>query len=222
MSLNKPYREISELPETIPPFPLGSVVLLPGNHLPLNIFEPRYLQMTDDSLRSNRLIGIIQPTQAQTSDAMSSELELVGCVGRITQFAESGDGRYAITLTGVARFRILHEMNTTTAYRNWRVTYDNYIDDLRQEPLISGTGREELLRMLRMFEQSRGLTIDKSTIEGATDANLINALSMQMQFKPKEKQALLEAIDVRARADILIAIAELEMAESSGAPIRLQ
>ena len=222
MSVNKPYQHISELSSVIPVFPLENVLLLPQSQLPLNIFEPRYLSMIDDAVSSDRLIGLIQPVQDQTRLSTVPVLESIGCVGRITQFGETGDGRYMITLTGVTRFTILQELELVKTYRRCRVSYDAYGQDLQKLSAASNVDRIEILRMLKLFKQSRGLRIDKDAIEKTPDSVLINALSMQMQFKLGERQALLEAKDIEARAAILIGIAELEFAEMSGTRTGLQ
>lgn len=221
MSLNKPYRTIAELPATLPVFPLEGVILLPMSRLPLNIFEPRYIAMADDALRGHRLIGIIQPSVTEAPTQQIPKLESVGCVGRITQFGETGDGRYGLTLTGVARFQIVQELESITPYRQCGVSYEVFANDLSPGTAAS-PGRAQLLETLKMFEESRGLQIDWSSIEEAPDLMLVDALSMNMQFNPKEKQALLEATSADMRAEILAAFAELELAEKSGVPTRLQ
>src|SRR5512141_1167890 len=130
MPTNAEYRGPGDLPEVIPVFPLPGALLLPRGQMPLNIFEPRYLAMIDDCLRDgHRLIGMIQPDGSQAGRADEPPLFKVGCVGRITQLAESGDGRYLIELTGVARFRIEQELPVKTEYRQFRVTYTPFVDD---------------------------------------------------------------------------------------------
>ena len=222
MSLNRPYERISELPEIIPVFPLEGILLLPGAELPLNIFEPRYLEMVDVALGTHRLIGMIQPTPDPETKGGATNLESVGCLGRITQISESGDGRYSLTLTGISRFRTIQEINVESPFRQMRVSFAEFASDLAEVDIDAIAVRSELTRMLKMFEQTRGLKIDWRSISDTRDDVVINALAMTMQFAQSEKQALLEADSIKSRADILTAIAEQEMAAQAGATTRLQ
>lgn len=222
MTINCPYKNSSELPEIISVFPLESVLLLPRTQLPLRIFEPRYLAMTDAAIGSHRLIGMIQPAEDADSTIATPSLEPVGCLGRITKFAETGDNRYMLTLTGICRFRVVRERASVTPYRVCHVNFDGFAGDFSETETVGGMDRGSLNRMLKLFEEGRGLKIDWGTIGKTTDETLVNALSMQMPFGRREKQALLEAPDFLARADILVAIAEMELAQKSGASSRLQ
>jgi Lon protease-like protein len=222
MGINQPYLEIRELPDVIPVFPLSGVLLLPKRELPLNIFEPRYLAMTDDVLRTHRLVGMIQPRGDESPSSLTPQLQDIGCLGRITQFAESGDGRYFLTLTGIARFEIETEVDADTLYRLFRVQYDRYLNDLSTATSDTALTESDVSRLVKLFEQARGFKIDKRAIEGVSIAEVIDAFSMKIQFGLKEKQALLEASDVTSRGEMLAAIAEMEVADKSGTPRKLQ
>jgi uncharacterized protein len=216
MPTNAVYRGAADLPGTIPVFPLPGALLLPRGQMPLNIFEPRYLEMVDDSLRDgHRLIGVIQPdtTQADTDDKPS--LFKVGCVGRITQLAETGDGRYLIQLTGIARFRIEAELDVATAYRQCRVTYALFADDFIARKGEEAVDRKALLDALSAFLKANDLKADWEGIEKAPNEALVNALAMMSPYGPAEKQALLEAPDLKTRAEILVAVTEIELAKAA-------
>ena len=216
MPMNAEYRGPIELPENIPVFPLPGALLLPRGQIPLNIFEPRYLAMVDDALRDgHRLIGMIQPDPAHPGAPNRPNLYRIGCVGRITQLAESGDGRYLIELTGVARFRIEEELTVITAYRQCRVTYAPFSDDFiarKGEELVD---REALLVALRDFLKANDLKADWEGIEKAPNEALVNALSMMSPYGAPEKQALLEARDLKTRAEVLVALTEIELAKKN-------
>jgi Lon protease-like protein len=216
MPMNAQYRGPIDLPEVIPVFPLPGALLLPRGQMPLNIFEPRYLALVDDSLRDgHRLIGMIQPDAAQQGPAEKPALYKVGCVGRITQLAESGDGRYLLELTGVSRFRIAQELGVKTAYRQCRVTYAPFADDFIPRKGESAVDRTALLRTLGDFLKANDLKADWEGIENAPNEALVNALAMMSPYGPAEKQALLEAPDLKTRAEILIAITEIELAKKN-------
>jgi len=217
MPVNAPYRGPDALPDVIPVFPLPGALLLPRGQMPLNIFEPRYLAMFDDALRSGqRLIGMIQPDPSHPGpDESKPHLFQVGCVGRITQFAESGDGRYLVHLTGVARFRVEDELSTTTAYRQCKVTYQPFIDDFTARKGEDEVDREALLRALSAFLKANKLKADWEGIENAPNEALVNALAMMSPYDAAEKQALLEAPDLKTRAEILVAVTEIELAKTN-------
>ena len=186
MPINIEYRGPADLPEIIPVFPLPGALLLPRGQMPLNIFEPRYLSMVDDSFRDgHRLIGMIQPDVTHSPNEARPVLFRVGCVGRITQLAESGDGRYILELTGVSRFRVVEE-----------------------------------LEVLTDFLKANNLKVDWEGIESAPNEALVNALAMMSPYGPAEKQAMLEAPDLKTRAEILIAVTEMDLAKkrTSGDP----
>ena len=203
------------LPETIPIFPLTGVLLLPRGRLPLNIFEPRYLAMVDDALADrHRLIGMIQPEGADPGPPAKPSLYRVGCVGRITQFAETGDDRYLIQLTGVARFRLVEELGVATAYRQCRVAYAPFADDFTPRKGEEAVDRDTLLEALKAFLDANKLRADWEDIENAPNEALVNALAMMSPYGPAEKQAMLEAPDLKTRAEILVAATEIELANT--------
>ncbi len=215
MPMNARYHSPAEMPATLAVFPLPGALLLPRGQMPLNIFEPRYVAMIDDALRSShRLIGMIQPdvTRPVVSD-MRPPLSKVGCAGRITQLAESGDGRYLIELTGVARFRIEEELSVTTAYRQCRITYEPFADDFIARKGEDTVDRDAVLTALRGFLKANDLKADWRGIDDASNEALVNALAMMSPYGPAEKQMLLEAADLKTRAEVLIAITEIELAK---------
>ncbi|QKV19870.1 LON peptidase substrate-binding domain-containing protein [Oricola thermophila] len=212
---NVTYRTARDLPETVPVFPLAGALLLPGGQMPLNVFEPRYLEMVDAVLRGNRLIGMIQP---QFSGACENpdkpELCAVGCLGRLASFAETGDGRYLISLHGVCRFRVAEELAVRTPYRQCRIT--PFISDLDDSPDAGASvDREELLRVFRAYLEANDLEADWESVRRAGNDTLVNALSMMSPYGPAEKQALLEAPDLKSRAETLIAITEMALARDN-------
>jgi uncharacterized protein len=216
MPMNMTYRGPDDLPDVIPVFPLPGALLLPRGQMPLNIFEPRYLAMVDDALRSGyRLIGMIQPDSAHPgSDQHKPHLFRVGCIGRMTQFAESGDGRYLIQLTGIARFRVEEELAVATDYRQCRVTYRPFVDDFTARKGEAEVDRTSLLRALSAFLEANNLKADWKGIENAPNEALVNALAMMSPYDTAEKQAMLEAPDLKRRAEILIAVTEIGLAKS--------
>jgi Lon protease-like protein len=221
MPMNADYRGPIDLPATIPVFPLPGALLLPRGQMPLNIFEPRYLAMIDDALRDgHRLIGMIQPDPAHGAEALGGPadkppLYKTGCVGRITQLAESGDGRYLIELTGVARFRVEQELPVATAYRQCRVTFAPFAGDFIARKGENEVDRKALLRALADFMKANNLKADWEDIEKAPNEALVNALAMMSPYGPAEKQALLEAPDLKTRAELLVAITEIELAKKN-------
>jgi uncharacterized protein len=215
MPMNASYMGPGDLPAVIPVFPLAGALLLPRGQMPLNIFEPRYLVMIDDALRSGqRLIGMIQPDSATESDEHPN-LYKIGCIGRLTQFTESGDGRYLIQLTGVARFRIEEELPVATPYRQCRVSYAPFAGDFSPREGEDEVDREALLHALADFLKANNLKADWDGIENAPNEALVNALAMMSPYGSAEKQALLEAPDLKTRAEILVAITEMELAKNA-------
>ena len=216
MPMNVVYRGSADLPEVIPVFPLAGALLLPRGQMPLNIFEPRYLAMIDDSLRDGRrLIGMIQPDATHPGPDDKPNLFKVGCVGRITQIAETGDGRYLLQLTGIARFRIEEELNVATAYRQCRVDWVPFADDFIARKGEEAVDRKSLLVALSAFLKANNLKTDWEGIESAPNEALVNALAMMSPYGAAEKQALLEAPDLKSRAEILIAATEIELAKKT-------
>jgi len=215
MPMNAVYRGPGELPPVIPVFPLPGALLLPRGQMPLNIFEPRYLAMVDDALADrHRLIGMIQPDTAHPGPDDKPNLYKIGCVGRITQLAETGDGRYLIELTGVARFRIVEEARVLTPYRQCRVEYRAFADDFVARRGEEAVDRNALLKALAGFLKANKLNADWDGIEKAPNEALVNALAMMSPYGAAEKQAMLEAPDLKTRAEILVALTEIELAKS--------
>jgi len=224
MSINAIYKGPDDLPGVIAIFPLPGSLLLPRGQMPLNIFESRYLAMIDDVMRSGlRLIGMIQPDPTHPGpDQAKPHLFRVGCAGRITQLAESGDGRYLIQLTGVARFRIEEELAVMTPYRQCRVTYQSFLADFTARKGEDEVDRKALLRTLADFLKANNLKADWDGIENAPNEALVNALAMMSPYGPAEKQALLEAPDLKTRAEILVAVTEIELARGKTGETPLQ
>ena len=214
--MNVHYRDPQELPETIPVFSLAGALLLPRAQMPLNIFEPRYLAMTDDAMKGTRLIGMIQPDDKKAASPAGPAMYATGCAGRITQYAESGDGRYLITLTGVARFRVQEELSVTTPYRQCRVDFATFKDDLVPRAGEAAVDREQLLQTLRDYLKANNLQADWQDINQAPTEALVNGLAMMSPYGAREKQALLEAPDLKSRAEVLIALTEMALAKSDG------
>src|SRR5262245_42124585 len=214
MPMNAVYDGPADLAAVIPVFPLPGALLLPRGQMPLNIFEPRYLAMVDDALRTgHRLIGVIQPDSAHPGSNDKPALFKVGCVGRITQIAETGDGRYLLQLTGIARFRIDEELPVSTLYRQCRVSYAPFADDFVARKGEDEVDRASLLRALTDFLKANNLKADWEGIENAPNEALVNALAMMSPYGTVEKQALLEAPDLKTRAEILVAVTEIELAK---------
>ncbi|MXQ08507.1 ATP-dependent protease [Alphaproteobacteria bacterium GH1-50] len=203
----------ADLPETIPVFPLPGALLLPRARLPLHIFEPRYLAMLDDALKSpQRLIGMIQPRDGSREGAPS--LHAIGCAGRVTAFSETEDGRYMITLSGVSRFRVVQEVDGFTPYRRCAVNWDSFSRDTGAVEHDPGFNRDSFFRLLGRYFESEGLQTDWDSLKDAEDELLLNSLSMLCPFEPEDKQALLEAPSLSTRRETLVTL--LEFALRSG------
>ena len=196
-----------DLPNIIPVFPLAGALLLPRARLPLNLFEPRYLQMFDDALKTdNRLIGMVQPNEVEGRDDIG--LHSIGCVGRITQFSETEGGSYMVTLGGVSRFRVLNEVEGFTPYRRCEVSWTGFERDLGDVEDDLVFDRPAFLKKLNKFFEVKGLSADWDTLDDAEDELLINSLSMMMDFDAEEKQALLEAPCLSTRRETLVTLIE--------------
>lgn len=221
MPMNAVYNGPSDLPDVIPVFPLPGALLLPRGQMPLNIFEPRYLAMIDDALAGKRLIGMIQP-DVRHKESARPVLYKVGCVGRITQLAESGDGRYLLELTGIARFEVQEELTVTTPYRQCRVGFARFADDFIARKGEDEVDREAVLTALRDFLKANNLKADWQGIETAPNEALVNALAMMSPYGTPEKQAMLEAKDLKSRAEILVALTEIELAKARTGETPLQ
>jgi Lon protease-like protein len=197
----------TDLPDTISIFPLGGALLLPRARLPLHIFEPRYLQMVEDALKTDeRLIGMIQPNEV--SGRNGTGLQTIGCAGRITQFSETEDGRYMITLGGMSRFRVVNEVEGFSPYRKCDVSWDGFERDLGRDEEDAGFNRENFLDLLGRYFDAQGLSADWDTMKEAEDELLINSLSMMLELDPEDKQALLEAPSLMTRRETLVTLIE--------------
>jgi Lon protease-like protein len=215
---NCSYGCAKDMPSVIPVFPLPAALLLPRADMPLNIFEPRYMAMIDDAIAGDRIVGMVQPDETSAPCARGPALRPVGCAGRIVSFAETGDGRYQVMLTGVARFRVLGEIASDKPYRRCEISVDPFLCDF--QPDQHCVDRSAVLRAFRAYLVAHDLEADWESIGRASSETLVNALAMIAPFGPAEKQALLEAPDLKARAETLVAIAEMTLAE--GGTGRLQ
>ncbi len=201
-----------DLPDVIPIFPLAGALLLPGGRLPLNIFEPRYLNMTAAALAApHRLIGMIQPQDGTTGD--HPEVFATGCAGRMISFGETEDGRYLITLKGIARFRVIDELPLRSGYRRIRASYAEFHDDLAETSRPLSIDRDRLLRALRAYLTHQGVEANWDAIEGTEDSRLVTSLAMMCPFRPSEKQALLEAATLDDRAQVMVTLLEMALLE---------
>ncbi len=214
MSMNPVYRSPMDCPTIFPIFPLPGALLLPRGQMPLNIFEPRYIEMVDHALQTDRIIGMIQPNDNSLS--VTPKLYSVGCAGRITQFAETGDGRYLITLVGIARFKVVEELEPFKLFRQIRASFEPFSKDFLPKAGEEDVDREGVLQALRDFASAIDISIDWEGIEQTPNEALVNALSMMGPFAPRDKQALLEAETLKDRAETLIAITEIELARIAG------
>ena len=209
------YRRAVDLPQVIPVFPLDGALLLPGGELPLRIFEPRYLNMVDDVMAGDRMIGMIQ-TRAGGERARPN-LATVGCAGRITSFNETSDGTYLITLTGVCRFGVGDELPVRTPYRQVRAAFDPFAEDLKDDEAEEAAfDRSRFVKALKVYLNRRELDIDWETAESAPLESLVTSLAMGLPFEPAEKQALLEAPSLAARCDALTALLEIDGMDDTG------
>lgn len=202
-----------DLPQVIPVFPLDGALLLPGGELPLRIFEPRYLNMIDDVMAGDRMIGMIQ---TKGGERARPNLAGVGCAGKITSFNETSDGTYLITLTGICRFAIGDELSVRTPYRQVRAAFDAYAVDLDEDPDALGFDRTRFGRALKTYLNRRELDIDWESAKVAPLDSLVTSLAMGLPFGPSEKQALLEAPSLAARCEALTALLEIDALEDDG------
>lgn len=225
VSIAERYRRPADLPSRLPLFPLRGAILLPGSTLPLNIFEPRYLEMIDDVMSGHRMLGMIQPTGSDAEESPASRdttLRRVGGAGRITSYQELDDGRLAIAVTGVSRFEIVGEAETGKSYRAATVSYDRFASDLTRGLGEERIDRPRLISVLRTYLTENNLDTDWDVIDRAPSEFLINALCVMSPYGPEEKQALLEASDLKTRAEVLIALAEMDLATRGGTGGTLQ
>lgn len=204
----------ADLPQTIPVFPLPGALLLPRSRLPLHLFEPRYLQMFEDALKTNhRLIGMVQPHDGPGG---KDQLHAIGCAGRISQFSETEDGRYMITLAGISRFRIAQEVTGFSPYRKCDVTWDGFERDLGGTEDDTTFNRPQFLDLLNRYFTWKELDTDWDSLKDAEDELLINSLSMLCPFEPEERQALLEAPSLSTRRETLTTLFEFALRGGSG------
>jgi Lon protease-like protein len=208
MSEPEPALTMADLPQVIPLFPLDGALLLPHAGRPLNIFEPRYLNMLDDVMAAERIIGMVQTAPGGARER--PHLAHVGCAGRVTSFGETADGRYLITLTGLCRFRLKDELPSPTPYRQGLVDFAPYAHDLEPRPTDLGEDRQRLMDALTAYLERLGLRIDWGSLYGAPIAHLVDSLAMALPFDHAEQQALLEAEDLDARRETLIALLEID------------
>ena len=195
-----------DLPKTIPVFPLPKAVLLPRSRLPLHIFEPRYLAMVEDCLKTpHRYIGMLQPT------GNDGRLHTIGCAGKLTQFSETEDGRYMITLTGVSRYRIESEVEGFAPYRRFSVQWDGFEKDREVPEQDVSFDRDGFFELLGKFLEDEGLSTDWETLQQADNELLINSLSMMLDFELEDKQALLEAPSLQTRRETLTTLFEFSL-----------
>ena len=207
----------ADLPKSVPIFPLSGALLLPFSHRPLNVFEPRYIELVDAALRGDRLIGLIQPEDtSEESPRGRSPLQAVGCVGRLTHFEESGEGRYFIILEGVTRFRLLHELTVMTPYRQGVISAEEFATDFTRNYGEEAVDREGVVKMMRDYAEFAGIELNWDEINSTATADLVNFCCMVSPYGPAEKQVLLEAPTLQQRAATLIAMTEYEMARGAG------
>ncbi len=203
-----------DLPDTIPVFPLPGALLLPRARLPLHIFEPRYLALIEDVMKTpHRLMGMIQPYDSATGE---TRLHDIGCAGRLTAFSETEDGRYMITLSGISRFRVRHEVEGFTPYRRCEVSWAGFERDRGAVETDPGLQRESFLKLLGRFFEERGLSTDWESLDEAEDELLINSLSMLCPFECEERQALLESPTLVERRETLVTLIEFALHGGSG------
>ena len=189
-----------ELPNIIPVLPLSNFIIFPKTTVPLNIFEPRYIEMIDESMKTNKLIGMIQPKNTKNSQINIPMLHEIGCLGKITSFKETDDGRYMIDLKGIVRFKISKELKTNRQYRECEVDYETYLNDLnKKKEDLNFSDLELIFKDLKSLFEKRGFIINWKALEKQSLDETINALAMASPFSLEEKQALLEAISLNVR-----------------------
>ncbi|KKB78695.1 peptidase S16 [Devosia soli] len=212
----------TDVPDVVPIFPLTGALLLPFSHRPLNIFEPRYLEMVDRALATDRLIGLIQPEDtSEESPQGQVPLHEIGCLGRLTHFEESGDGRYFIILEGVTRFRILEEIKDGAPFRKARISAEGFGADFTHNEGEEAVDRMRFLKMMRDYAEFASIELNWEEIERTGTADLVNFCAMVSPYGPAEKQVLLEAQTLFDRAETLIAMTEYEMARGGKGAVPL-
>ncbi len=206
--MQRGFHSFTDLPATLPVFPLTGVLLLPRAALPLNVFEPRYLELVDDALKGNKLIGMIQPTESEDS-VLRPRLSSVGCAGRIISWRETEDNRYLITLAGLCRFKVKEEISALSAYRQVACDFAGFASDLADGDEDGEFPRERLLAALKEYLSRRDMKADWKSVMTAPAESLVNALAMMCPFEPAEKQALLEAPSWPERVSTLVTLLEI-------------
>ncbi|MFC6199311.1 LON peptidase substrate-binding domain-containing protein [Ponticaulis profundi] len=214
------YESTSDLPKSFPIFPLAGVLLFPSGLLPLNIFEPRYLNMLDDAMAGDAMIGMVQ--SLETGPRAHPDIAQVGCLGRISSYSETEDGRYLIALEGICRFRITQELPFERPYREAEADWSPFTQDLSAPDMEQVPGREQLLSSLQTYLERNRLQADWRAAENAPLEQLINSLCAACPFTVMEKQALLEAPDLRSRAESLITLFHMDRDGHGGKPTWLQ
>ena len=188
------------LPKSLPVFPLSNFIIFPNTTVPLNIFEPRYIDMINDSMKSNKLVGMIQPKLLKNNDNEVPQLHEIGCMGKITSFKETEETRYLIELKGIIRFKVINEIDTNKKYRECKVDFENYYEDLEnKKENIKFSDLELIFKDLKSLFERRGFIINWKALEKQSLNETINALAMASPFSIEEKQVLLEAknLDIR-------------------------
>ena len=203
------------LPLSLPIFPLEGVLLLPHGALPLNVFEPRYMAMVNDALAGDRLIGMVQPDQAAREAGEDGAIYQMGCAGKITEFSEMDDGRYLVSLTGIARFRIAEELDQEKGYRRVKPDWSDFESDLETTSCL-GMDRGKVNGLLKKYFDEQGMDCDWDAVQSAPDGKLITCLAMACPLEPQEKQALLEATCCKTRADMFVRILEMAVCDAGG------
>ena len=223
-NLSDRYRGPADLPQRIPVFPLCRAILLPRATLPLNIFEPRYLQMVDDVMSTSRVLGMVQPAgsgeeeEQESPASRTAPLRRIGCAGRITSYQELDDGRFLVSLSGIVRFEVIEEVELAKPYRICTVSYERFLGDFTPGAGEGEVDREALLGALKAFLQARGLKADWAAVGKTPTEALVNSLAMVSPYGSEEKQALIEAPDLKTRAEMLVALAEMEIKAGSRGP----
>ena len=213
MSKNPFAPDYDDLPETLAIFPLEGVLLLPNGHLPLNVFEPRYLAMVDDAMAGSRMIGIVQPDLPARANGDEIAVYKTGCAGKITEFSETEDGRYEIKLNGISRFKIKEEHPEDAAgFRRVRPDWTDFANDLKKVDCLN-INRDKLVALLKPYFESEGMECDWDAVQTAPDGKLMTCLAMASPFSPAEKQALLEAPCCKTRAEDFLKLLEVAVCD---------
>jgi Lon protease-like protein len=216
-TLQERYQSPADLPQHIPVFPLRRCILLPRAVLPLNVFEPRYLAMLDDVMSGDRVLAIVQPAagEEESPQGKSVALRRIGCVGRVTAYQELDGGRLVVALTGIARCALIEEARTDKPYRVFKMGFDRYLGDFVAAD-EEDVDRPAFLAVLKTYLETRHQRADWSAIAKSSSESLVNMLSIASPYGPEEKQALLEAPTLKARAEALVALARMELAAGAG------